>query len=382
MNAPRIALFLPRLSLYGGVETFGWRLAEALVGEGYQVDFVCARQETEAPTGVNVVRLGRHGLTRAGKMIWFAWAAERTRAKGNYDLTIGMGKTLRQDLLRVSGGPLENFWKLSARAWPPGKEREWKSLRRRLSPANAVIRSIERQQLRNAKNIVTVSHTTVNWLAKDYPWLDTDKIKVVYNRPDLERFKPCSKEKRAALRKALGIAEDEMAVTVAGTSFHRKGVRALIAALPLLPSHFKLYVAGGRGSEPFLSQARTLGVAERVRFLGRVDNMPEFYPVSDVFALPTLHDTCANAVPEALACGVKVVGSVDDGSSFFLPERRVVQNPDDPEELARAIILAAGEPDQEPFAWPEEVPCGLPPYLALVRELLEKKNNGTPSAKD
>ena len=38
----RIGLFLPRLGAYGGAEGFALRLAKALAGQGYEVDFVCA----------------------------------------------------------------------------------------------------------------------------------------------------------------------------------------------------------------------------------------------------------------------------------------------------------------------------------------------------
>ena len=44
----RIALILPRLSRYGGVEQFAFRLAEALAetrNSEHEVEFICARSE-------------------------------------------------------------------------------------------------------------------------------------------------------------------------------------------------------------------------------------------------------------------------------------------------------------------------------------------------
>ena len=45
----RIALMLPRFSLYGGVEQYGVALAEGLAQRGHVVDFLCARREAQAP---------------------------------------------------------------------------------------------------------------------------------------------------------------------------------------------------------------------------------------------------------------------------------------------------------------------------------------------
>ncbi|MGE4296906.1 MAG: glycosyltransferase family 4 protein [Desulfovibrionaceae bacterium] len=369
----RIALILPRYSRYGGVEGVGYRLSEALARDGHEVDFICARAENEPAPGVRPVTVGRHGLTRAGKMLWFALAAEKARKAGGYDLSIGLGKTLGQDILRVSGGPLATFWALSERAWPQGWRRSLKRLARRLSPVSWVIARIEAKHLREAPRIIVVSHLTLDWLKAAYPWLDASKVSIIYNRPDLSRFAPCDEAARQAARAAFGIAPQEVAVTFAGTAFPRKGMATLIPAMAKLPPHFRLLVAGERNPGHYLRMARELGVADRVTFLGRVDAMAQFYHASDVFALPSLYDTCSNAVLEALASGVKVVGSADDGSSYFLPERWRVADPASPAELAAVIAAAAAEPAPEPFAWPEDVASGLEPYLAYVRAVLREK---------
>jgi hypothetical protein len=109
MNTPKVAIMLPKLSRYGGVEQFGYRLAAYLARE-FDVTFICARQEHEAPAGVRVVRIGRPP-GKFCKMLWFALAAESARRRGNFDVSIGLGKSLRQDILRLSGGPalLEPF---------------------------------------------------------------------------------------------------------------------------------------------------------------------------------------------------------------------------------------------------------------------------------
>jgi len=381
MPQARIALTMPRLGLYGGAEGFGWRLAEALAAQGHAVDFLCARAEGTPPAGVRPVVLGRPPLGRAFKNLWFAHAVERRLASQGYDVVIGLGRTWTQDILRVGGGPQSVFNRLTEAAYGSGPARLWKRLRRALSPSSTVISWLEARQFdapaSRHQRIVCVSDLVRDWLLEAHPALDPARVGVVYNRPDLDRFAPPSPERRAELRAAQGLAETDVVVCTAGTNFALKGVGTLIRALALLPPDFRLAVAGGRGPERWLKLARELGVADRVRFAGKVADMPGFYGAADVFALPTFYDACSNAVLEALACGLPSISSSRNGSAVFVPGRHILSDPADAPGLARLIRDAAAEPTQATgrpaFAWPEDRPCGLAPYLEMVRDLLAAK---------
>lgn len=379
MPKARIVLVMPRLGLYGGAEGFAWRLAEALAATGrHEVSFLCGRAEGRPPAGVRPVELGRPPLGRALKNLWFALATDRHLSRERYDLTIGLARTWRQDILRVGGGPQDIFNGLTEAAYGDGPARLMKRLRRAASPASAVIRWLEARQFDRPTNpgqrIVCVSHLVRDWLLAAHPGLDPVRVAVVYNKPDLSRFAPPGVEERTRLRAAQGIEPGEVLVCTAGTNFALKGVGTLIRALAHLPRNFRLAVAGGRGPERWLDLARGLGVAERVRFHGRVADMPAFYGAADVFALPTYYDACSNAVPEALACGLPAISSSRNGSAVFVPERHVLQDPGDAAGLAAMLKAAAAEPRRTtPFAWPEGLACGLEPYVALVDELLGEK---------
>lgn len=366
----RVALMLPRLSNYGGAEGFALRLAKALAAEGIDVDYICARQETIAPEGVNAVTVGRPPFGRACKVAWFAYAAERARKRGGYGLTISMGKTHTQDILRMSGGPLSIFWKLSSRAYAPGVQRKMKMLRRRTAPANMLIRKLEKESLENNELCVTVSHRVRDWLLEAHPWLETRPMRIIYNRPDLTRFSPADEDERRRLRRRMGIEGDRPVLSLAGTNFALKGLGTAIEALPKIPGNPVLLVAGDRNAAFYKAQADRLGVGKQVRFLGRVDDMPALYRASDAFCLPSFYDTCSNAVLEALASGTRVISSRDNGSSYFLPERWVVDDSGDSSQLAAKMTAALSEPRPKSFQWPDDVECGIDPYIAMVKERL------------
>lgn len=369
----RIGIFLPRLSDYGGVERVAYRMAGLLAEAGYDVEFICSRVENEPPVGVAPVVVGRPGPFKWMKVAWYAFAADMVRRKKRYDLTIGLGEMLNMDLLRISGGPRKSFWPLSVRAYPKGFAREWKKLRRWMSPANHASHYIRERQARENGTIVTVSHLSRQWLVEAYPWLDAEAIRIVYNQPDLSRFQPPTPEQRTAARKRFGMADGEVAIVFAGTAFERKGLLPSIQAMTHLPENYRLYVAGGRKPGSFAAEAEKLTVADRIVFLGKVEDVQSLYHAADVSLLPTFYDTCANVIPESLACGLKTIGSASDGSSYFLPERWIVQDPEDGAEIAAKVQAAVSEDNSVDFVWPEEVACGLEPYLGIVQDMLDAK---------
>ncbi|WP_035076269.1 glycosyltransferase family 4 protein [Maridesulfovibrio zosterae] len=367
----KIAIILPRFSRYGGVERFGYNLSAALASAGYKVDFICSRAEEEAPQGVQIINVGRYGVCRAGKLLWFVLAAEKQRKKGKYDLSISLGKSLNQDILRIGGGPLQSFWRLSQKAWPAGFGRSFKMFRRHTAMVNLLIRYIERRQSLSPCHIVCVSHRVKEWMLESHPELAGRKIDVVYNKPDLSLFSPPEASMRDASRAEYHLKNDDILISTATTNFALKGVSSLIKAIAQLPSNYHLHIAGGRNPSKYIKLAEQYKVVERVQFLGKVTDMPEFYGRSDIFVLPSFYDACSNSVLEALACGLPVISSRDNGSSYFLPTEQIIDDPSDYMALKDVILKTSEQKSTEQFVWPEDIVCGIEPYLKLVEDRLK-----------
>ena len=90
------------------------------------------------------------------------------------------------------------------------------------------------------------------------------------------------------------------------------------------------------------------------------------YQAGDIFILNTFYDACANAVLEALACGLPTISTSSNGSSVFLRPEAVTDDPTDAEDLARRIhlLIHAGPTRRDDF----DPPSGLEPYADLIRE--------------
>ena len=199
--------------------------------------------------------------------------------------------------------------------------------------------------------------------------MNPERLEVIYNLPDFSRFAPPSVEERRAVRAVLP-AGDGVFIGTASTNFRLKGVGPMIRSLALLPDDHHFFIAGGRGHAEYLDLAATLGVRERVHFLGRVEDMPAFYKALDVFVLPTFYDACSNAVLEAAATGLRVLSTPFNGSSRFLAPEQILADPGDPECLAAGIRRVLAAPSPAPLTPPPGVVSGLAAFVARIEAAL------------
>lgn len=109
----------------------------------------------------------------------------------------------------------------------------------------------------------------------------------------------------------------------------------------------------GEGSslESMERLATTLGVQDRVRFLGRVseDNLPKVYAACDVFVLPSVSRLEAFGIValEAMATGKPVVVADIPGVREVIEDGRegILADPMNPQDLARKIERLLADPD-------------------------------------
>jgi glycosyltransferase involved in cell wall biosynthesis len=81
--------------------------------------------------------------------------------------------------------------------------------------------------------------------------------------------------------------------------------------LPALPNVNLAIVGSGPIEQKLKDQAARLGVADRVRFVGSVDQglLPVYYSSADALVLASSREGMANVLLESLACGLPVVAT-------------------------------------------------------------------------
>lgn len=143
-----------------------------------------------------------------------------------------------------------------------------------------------------------------------------DKLHVKHNGVDPEQFHPrLGKSHRAAARQAWRLPSEGTVFLFVGSGYERKGLDTLLTAMAMsrAPAHL-VVISRDKYQANYERQARRLGIADRVRFVGPVSNFEAAYGCADALVLPTLYDPLPNVVVEALACGLPVVISTKCGA--------------------------------------------------------------------
>jgi glycosyltransferase involved in cell wall biosynthesis len=132
------------------------------------------------------------------------------------------------------------------------------------------------------------------------------EARIVPNIVDTVRFAPAPRREPAAAGPRILVARNLEPVYDVAT-----GLRAFQLVRRTFPAASLTIAGSGPEGAALKSLAAELGVAEAVRFAGRVENekMPGLYREADVVLNPSLVDNMPISILEALACGVPVVST-------------------------------------------------------------------------
>jgi len=126
-----------------------------------------------------------------------------------------------------------------------------------------------------------------------------------------------------------------------------KGVQYLLKAMKIvskvLPEAKLILVGDGEERENLESLTNTLGLSDRVDFVGRIshEEIPDYLYQADIFVLPSLSEGFPLVILEAMACGLPIVATrvggvpdiIEDGVNGYLVESGDFQ------EMAKKIIF-------------------------------------------
>ncbi len=121
-------------------------------------------------------------------------------------------------------------------------------------------------------------------------------------------------------RSSLNVPEDAPLLLTMGRLHENKAFDVLIRALPSLPSAYLLLAGDGELEGALRHLAESIGVSDRIRFLGWRDDVAALLATADVFVCPSRHEPLGNVVLEAFAHGVPVVSAASQGPRSLITD--------------------------------------------------------------
>ena len=170
-----------------------------------------------------------------------------------------------------------------------------------------------------------------------------EKLITLYNGIDLSLF-TTNETKSARKKDILHLPSGSIVITTVAVLREPKGIQFMLMALPdilkVIPNAFYVIVGDGGYRESLERLAKTLGIQDRVAFLGHRTDVPAILSASDLFVFPTLQDALPTVLFEAMAAGLPIVASEVGGVPEILQNEQtgILIPPADPSRLVDACL--------------------------------------------
>lgn len=318
----KLAIVRQKYTPFGGAERFVERALAALIAKGIDVSIVAREWQGDAAGEILGVRVDPFFLGRTWRDAGFAHGVQRLIAQRRFDLVQSHERIPGCDIYRAGDGVHATWLELRNKSFD------------RLAPWHRYTLAAEAKMFRHPRlrAVICNSRMVRDDIARRFGVAD-EKLRVIYNGVDLDVFHPRLREEQGmALREKVGVGETAPVILFVGSGYERKGLPTLLRAFSRMQrSDARLWVVGRDKHElPMRKLAQTLGVDDRVLFLGAQADVKPFYGAADVFALPTLYDPFPNAALEALACGLPMVTTTTCGAAELVTP-------------ANGAVIAAGD---------------------------------------
>jgi len=342
---------------FGGVGVHTYELAKAIADQGNEVRVITpligSQKEREKIRGIDILRLKPPSMPPSTILYYrkAAKEAEREHANRGFDVIHGQWlgclftkrehfpnsvliQTLHGTWIGEKGGLEGTQLRLSGDAW----------IYRYFWPIFAYA---EKRACENVHRIIAVSKQNQTEAVKYYG-LDNDRISVIPNGVDIDRFNPNVDGEE--VRRRLGITDSQVILFVGGLR-DRKGLPYLMQAMEHVrkeaPNAVLVICGEGSQRESLQRMSHELQISEYTFFTGEVPykDLPKYYAACDVFVLPSNYEAQGIVLLEAMSSQRAVVATRVGGiPETIAADTGILVPPRAPSELARAILKLLNDP--------------------------------------
>ena len=345
----KIALIRKEYTLsWGGAESYIVHLSTQLCDMGHEVHVFANSWDSSSDPRITFHQIPILTFCSPVKNLTFALNTKRLLKEETFDIVSGFSQIYPQDIYRMGDGLHLHFLHTQS---PYALLRFLKYL----NPRHLSILFIEKQIFKPQHYHYLIANSEMGkHHAMNYYQVPEDRIEVIYNGVDLEKFNPIVRETyRSSIRKELNISDQDTVILFVSRNYKRKGLHYLIESLSLLreKAHSIKVVVVGRGNpKPYQHLASKRGISDNILFVGEEKTLEKYYGASDLLVLPTLYDPFSNVCLEALACGLPVITTKSNGAAEIIEEGEngyIIEDARDIEGIAQKISLLLSKEKRE-----------------------------------
>ncbi|MCW5650847.1 MAG: glycosyltransferase family 4 protein [Ramlibacter sp.] len=324
----------------GGAESYSMALVEQLAAR-HEVHVFAQEIQHDWP-GVTYHRVTRPlGKPRWLNQLWYAFSTWRATRSG-YDVVHSHENTWHGAVQTIHVKPVRHNLLMGRH----GARRAMRWLKITLSPRLLTYVLLEAARFRGTAGQRQVVVTSTNLQAEALAVYPAARPLMSVITPGVRSPGPQPPAGRAEARRALSLPAQAQLLLFVANDYARKGLGPLLAALASLPGGHEVHLAvvgHPAGIPAFRAEALRLGLEGRVHFLGALPDVGPAYRAADVLVHPTLEDTFAMVVLEAMAHGLPVVvsGPAFCGISTLLTDGDHALLLDDPREAGHIATALA-----------------------------------------
>lgn len=164
---------------------------------------------------------------------------------------------------------------------------------------------------------ITCGKVVYDFYKENTNYLKKDKISILSNAIDVDEIITFRSNKRDCIATQYNIQQNGKVIGFVGRLDEEKGIIPFIKEFNKYKENFKdtkiLIIGSGSQEEEIKSMAKKLELEEFFIFTGFQENAYDFFPIIDVFFLPSLYEGLPMVILEAMAFGIPVV-AMDVGS--------------------------------------------------------------------
>ena len=346
----RVVLIKSKAKTKGGLEKVFSRIASRFISKGAELTVLTDDKlgDDRPDLNIRIAPLSPISWPPSLRLAQFDRQIRSFLAKHPADIIFGMDRSRNQTHYRAGNGVHSAF--LESRRRSEGALKYAACL---CNPMHRSILNLEKDlfESQGLRKIFTNSNMVKNQILERFS-IDASKIQTIHNGVEWKEFAApfhVWAQKKEELCRSFQLDPNSFFFLFIGNGYLRKGLLELFKALSKIKErNFTCLVVGkDRHVERYRRAAANLALQDKIRFFGPRQDVISFYQIADVLCIPSFYDPFANVTVEALAMGLYVLSSQDNGGKEILTpgaNGEILPNIQDPDSFAQYLLEVTKHP--------------------------------------